>query len=374
MADAPVNGIASPGRDDERRVQGRGARKRGRRAGRARRLLALLGGLVVVSVVLAGVAWWALFLRPAADVAPGLPVQVEIAEGSSTAEIAEELAGIGVVDNANMFRLRATQTGLDSELRHGVYDLYTGMEYEEVLETLAAGPPIDYVTVTIPEGFTLEQMAVRLEEQAGLSSAEFMTVTSEQAGRFDHDFLRFNPTDSLEGYLFPKTYRIAEGTTVDEMVNIMLDQFERETGDIDLTYVTQLGLTPHDWVTVASMIEREVRVPDERPLVSSVIYNRLVRDMRLEIDATIEYILPGTRPRLLNSHLEIDSPYNTYMYKGLPPTPIASPGLAALEAAAEPAATNYLYYVLTSPDGAHTFTETYDEFLEAKERSREVVP
>jgi UPF0755 protein len=127
-------------------------------------------------------------------------------------------------------------------------------------------------------------------------------------------------------------------------------------------------------VTIASMIEREARIAKERPVVSSVIYNRLKKNMRLEIDATIEYILPGTRPRLLNKHLKIDSPYNTYMYGGLPPGPIASPGLASLEAAAHPADTEYLYYVLTSKDGSHTFTKTLEEFLIAKEKSREVVP
>ena len=122
------------------------------------------------------------------------------------------------------------------------------------------------------------------------------------------------------------------------------------------------------------MVEREVSVAEERTLVAAVIYNRLDREMHLEIDATIEYILPGTRPRLLNEHLLIDSPYNTYMYGGLPPGPIAAPGRKSLEAAAAPADTEYLYYVLTSADGSHTFATTYQEFLQAKERSREVVP
>ena len=122
------------------------------------------------------------------------------------------------------------------------------------------------------------------------------------------------------------------------------------------------------------MVEREARVADERPLVSSVIHNRLARGMKLEIDATIEYVIKKNRPRLLNSDLLIESPYNTYKYGGLPPGPIASPGLASLRAAAAPAQTGYLYYVLTSKDGSHTFTETYEEFLVAKEKSREVTP
>lgn len=337
-------------------------------------MMALALFLVVLLAVLAGVAWWAVFLKPAADVVPGLPVQVEIPEGATTAEIADILSGAGVVANPNMFRLKASSSGLDADLKHGVYDLFTGMEYAEVLEVLAAGPPIDYVTVTIPEGFTLEQIAQRLEEKAGLSSEEFLSLAKEQADEFDRDFLRYNTTSSLEGYLFPKTYLIAEGQGVRDVIEMMLDQFETETQYIDLTYVQQLGLTPHDWVTIASIIEREVRVPEERPLVASVIYNRLMRGMKLEIDATVEYVLPGNRPRLSNADIQIDSPYNTYKYGGLPPGPIASPGLEALKAAADPAETDYIYYVLTGEDGSHTFTETYEEFLRAKERSREVVP
>ncbi|GAB4273378.1 MAG: endolytic transglycosylase MltG [Coriobacteriia bacterium] len=354
-----------------RRRAGRDSR---RRPGVAKRLMALALFLVVLLAVLAGVAWWAVFLKPAADVVPGLPVQVEIPEGATTAEIADILSGAGVVANPNMFRLKASSSGLDADLKHGVYDLFTGMEYAEVLEVLAAGPPIDYVTVTIPEGFTLEQIAQRLEEKAGLSSEEFLSLAKEQADEFDRDFLRYNTTSSLEGYLFPKTYLIAEGQGVRDVIEMMLDQFETETQYIDLTYVQQLGLTPHDWVTIASIIEREVRVPEERPLVASVIYNRLMRGMKLEIDATVEYVLPGNRPRLSNADIQIDSPYNTYKYGGLPPGPIASPGLEALKAAADPAETDYIYYVLTGEDGSHTFTETYEEFLRAKERSREVVP
>jgi UPF0755 protein len=122
------------------------------------------------------------------------------------------------------------------------------------------------------------------------------------------------------------------------------------------------------------MVEREAQLDKERPLVSSVIYNRLDQGMKLEICATIEYILPGSRPRLLNEHLKIDSPYNTYIYAGLPPGPIASPGLASLQAAAAPAKTDYIFYVLTGEDGSHTFTKSYSEFLRAKEKSRDVVP
>jgi UPF0755 protein len=333
---------------------------------------------VLVVVVLALLAliltyWW-LYVMPAADVAAGIPVTVVVAEGEDSSEIAETLAETGVVPNANTFRRRASDMGLDATLQPGVYELETGMEYDVVIAKLAEGPPPTYVTVTIPEGWTIEQMADRYEAQAGIPSEEFRSLASEGAAEFDHAFLESNPTASLEGYLFPKTYDVEEEMTARDVIGIMLDQFALETAGMDTTALAARGLTLHDWVTIASIIEREVSVPEERPLVSSVVYNRLSAGMRLEIDATIEYVLPGTRPRLSNADLQIDSPYNTYRYGGLPPGPIASPGSAALQAAAAPADTDFVYYVRTGEDGSHTFTNNYTDFLEAKERSREVVP
>ncbi len=330
--------------------------------------------IIVLALLVAVFAYWRLFLMPASDVATGQPVVVEIAEGEDSSEIAETLAETGVVTNANMFRREASKLGLDAVLQPGVYELETGMEYESVIARLAEGPSPTYVTVTIPEGWIIEQMAERYEAQAGIPAEEFRSLASEGAGEFGHAFLESNPTTSLEGYLFPKTYEVEEDMTARDVIEMMLEEFALETAGIDTAVLAARGLTVHDWVTIASIIEREVSVPDERPLVASVVYNRLAVGMRLEIDATVEYVLPGTRPRLSNEDLQIDSPYNTYRYGGLPPGPIASPGMAALEAAAAPADTDFVYYVRTGEDGSHTFTNNYTDFLEAKERSREVVP
>lgn len=343
-----------------------------------RRMLAAI--VVLVGVVLAVVVplygTYMLLLRPQVEVAAGQPVQLEIPQGSDTRAIAEILAGAGVIDNAAMFRLRARLEENDGKLRPGVYDLTTGMRHSEVVDRLLAGPAVAYVTVTIPEGFTVEQIAGRLEAEVGIPASEFKELATTRAAAFadDRPYLAEVSNGSLEGYLFPKTYRIVESADATAVANMMLDQFEDEFAGVDLSYATSKNLTPHDVVIIASMIEREARIAEERPIVSSVIYNRLGKKMKLEIDATIEYILPGTRPRLLYKHLRIDSPYNTYMYAGLPVGPISNPGLASLQAAAGPADTAYLYYVLTSEDGSHTFTETLEEFLIAKEKSREVVP
>lgn len=335
-------------------------------------MVVLVVAVLVLCVPMFGV--WRVFFTTSGEVAAGQPVQVEIPPGADTAAIASVLADAGVIGNAAMFRLRARLEGVDGKLRSGVYDLETGMDHDAIVEELLAGPPISYTTVTIPEGFTVELIAERLEDEAGIPADEFTALALGQADVFeaDHPYLSAAYEGSLEGYLFPETYRIVEDATAADVIGMMLDQFDAEFATVDPPAAG--GFSVHEIVTIASMIEREARIADERPLVSSVIHNRLARNMKLEIDATIEYVIKKNRPRLLNSDLRVDSPFNTYRYAGLPPGPIASPGLASLQAAAAPADTDYLYYVLTSADGSHTFTETYEEFLIAKEKSREVTP
>ncbi len=355
---------------------GRGIRRPDGRS-RRRTLVTLVAGvLAIVLVVVPAYTAWQLFFAVESDVEHGIAVQLEIPAGASTGDIAAILAEAGVIDNGSMFRLRARLDGIDGQLRSGIYDLTTGMAYEDVRDRLLSGPPIEYVTVTIPEGFTAEQIADRLQEQVGIPREEFLALAKGRAAEFaaEHPYLADVHEGSLEGYLFPKTYRIVKGAVASEVIEMMLDQFDAEVATVDTSYATSRDLTLHQMVTLASMVEREARIAEERPMVSSVIYNRLAIGMKLEIDATIEYVIKKNRPRLLNSDLTVESPYNTYKYAGLPPGPIASPGLASIEAAASPAETEFIYYVLTGADGSHTFCETYEEFLVAKEKSREVTP
>lgn len=330
--------------------------------------------VVLVLLVLAGVVpafgVWSVFLRSESDVAAGKPVTVEIPQGSGTAAIARILADAGVIENASYFRLRARYEGIDQALKPGVYELMTGMPYTDVVNRLMKGIPIEYSEVTIPEGYTVKQIAERLEAEAGIPAADFTRIASTEAASFaaERPYLADIKNGTLEGYLFPKRYRIVKGSTARDVVELMLKQFDTEMAEVDLAFATSKSLTKHDIVIIASMVEREAQVAAERPLVSSVIYNRLKQGMKLQIDATIKYLLPGGSPRVTYSDLEIDSPYNTYRYAGLPVGPIASPGLDSLKAAAAPADTEYLYYVLTGEDGSHTFTETYAEFLRAKNR------
>ena len=335
-----------------------------------------MGTLVVLGVffALAGVGAWSLLYRAETAVPAGDSVPLTIEKGSSTAAIGRTLAEAGVIDNANMFRLRARLAEVDGQMKAGDYTFTTGMDYPAVFNKLTTGPQKGFTTVTIPEGFVIEKIAQRLEEQAGIPAQEFLALANDGAPEFaqEHPYLAGAFGDSLEGFLFPKTYRVPEGATARDVISMMLRQFDKEIATIDMSPAVQRGQSLEEIVIIASIIEREASVAKERPKVASVIYNRLAKNMRLEIDATVEYVLPGNRFRLRYKDLEIESPYNTYRNFGITPGPISNPGLASIEAAVRPANTEYIYYVLTSPDGSHTFTSTWAEHQAAREVSREV--
>jgi UPF0755 protein len=228
-------------------------------------------------------------------------------------------------------------------------------------------PPAIVARLTIPEGFTLRQIAARAGETGLFSADDFLAAAA--AGDYQVPILPEGQRTNLEGLLFPKTYDLPEGMQPRELVQKLLDQFALETAGLDLGRAEKLGITPYQAVIVASLIEREVVVDEERPLVAAVIYNRLKANMPLQIDATVQYALPQWKENLTYEDLKVDSPYNTYRNRGLPPAPICNPGSKSLEAALEPAPVNYLYYVATGEGGRHFFTADYQEFLRAKQQA-----
>lgn len=349
-------------------------RRAPQKRGRAIRIFGAIVLLLVIAVLVAVAIGWSMLHRPAVEVSAGAPVEVEIKSGSSTAAIAEVLASAGVVENALMFRVQSRLTESDGLLRAGVYTLSTGMPYNLVLEKLKIGPDIVYYDVPIPEGFTAKQIAERFAARAQIPEAELVALVTSGAGTFvaDHPYLENAYGDSLEGFLFPATYRVKEGTSAHDVVEMMLDKFDSVIADVDLSYAKSKNLDLRDVVIIASILERESKIQEEFPLVSSVIYNRLAKPMRLQLCATVLYKLPEGTTKLTNADTKIDSPYNTYIHDGLPVGPISNPGLAALTAAAEPAKTKYYYYVLTGKDGSQTFASTYDEFLRAKQVYQDV--
>lgn len=338
--------------------------RKGSRIGR------ILGGLIITLIVLAAAAAagaWYLLFEPDFDVAPGKDKEILIARGSSTSDIATTLSQAGVIDNALMFRIKARRSDADGQLKAGMYLFTTGSEYEAVLAKLAKGPDIVYYDVPIPEGFSAKQIAARFAKRAHIDEDELYSLATKGASRFadEHPYLKDAHAGSLEGYLFPATYRVKKGTSAKAIVEMMLDKFDAEIAKVDLSYAKSKNLTLEDVLTIASLIEREVKLADEFPLVSSVIYNRLRIRMRLQLDSTVFYGLPEGTKVLTSADLHNNHPYNTYSHYGLPPGPLANPGLQAIDAAAHPKKTEYLYYVLTGEDGSQTFATNYEDFMKA---------
>lgn len=297
----------------------------------------------------------------------GAEIKITIPQGASTKEIAEILHENDLIDSAIMFRLSSKMDGYDGTYRQGDYLIAKGTSDGDIMKILQSGAAFsDAVKVTIPEGYTAQQIANTLEEAGVITATEFMDEMNQ--GTFDYDFLENIPKrdNYLEGYLFPATYEIPSDSTAHDIIVLFLNRFEIAYNNILKGKDTEY--TVDEMVTVASMVESEIQLDNERAVAAGVIYNRLKIDMALGIDSTVQYALSTRNEVVTTTDLEVDSPYNTYTNKGLPLGPISNPGEAALEAAVNPDENNYFYYVVKERgSGEHVFTETYDEFLEAKQ-------
>lgn len=339
---------------------------------------AVLIALFVLCVAVLALLWWTLF-SPTGQTSQrkGTVVSVEIAKGSTPAHIARLLSEKGVVTNATMFRLQARLGNATGSLKAGVYKLEVGLGYAKAIEALEEGPAGEYTTVTIPEGLTVAQTARIVEKRTGLSAEKFIARAKGGASTYrkDYPFLKGAYHDSLEGFLFPDTYRVASDATEGDVITMMLKRFEQVWSGIEVPSSRANTYSVPQLVTIASLVEREASIESERPLVSSVIDNRLALGRRLQFCSTVQFLLPGkakSKLRLTNADLATSSPYNTYLHEGLPPGPIANPGKNSLEAAVKPAQTTFLYFVLTGKDGRQTFASTSEEFAMAKAKSKAV--
>ncbi len=298
------------------------------------------------------------------------PVTVVVEQGDTLSSVAGKLEEAGVIGSSTLFELEARIEGGDKEIKPGEYRFAPGEDSDEILETLSSGDSISTFELTLPEGLTLAQTAQRVEEQVGIPAEEFEAAANSTG--YEYDFLDDPAVQTTEGFLFPKTYEFDREAGAGQIVDRLLQQYLVETEDLDFAAARErLNLTQYELVTVASLIEEEAANPEERPLVASVIYNRVRAGMPLQVDATIQYVLGKPKEELKLSDLEVSSPYNTYKYPGLPPGPIANPSRESLRAALEPAGTGYLYYVLEAGGEEHFFTDDYDEFLEAKAEAEE---
>ena len=297
---------------------------------------------------------------------PQRPVHLTVEEGTSGEQVVSQLHDLGVVRCGGIVgRILLRATGDADAIRAGSFALTTNMTFDDAVAVLATPPaPVPTVRLTIPEGYRLTQIAERVHEELGIAGDQFLAL----AQNADWSLPPYLPAGKgTEGFLFPETYRFAKGeTTARDVIQRLLDQFGTEAGALDWGPADGLGVSDYQVVIIASMIEREASVPSDREKIAAVIYNRLADGMPLGIDATVGYVDPDPSNGLTASDFEIDSPYNTRLHAGLPPTPIASPGIASLRAALAPADVPYLYYVLCSADGHHRFSVSYDRFLADK--------
>jgi len=323
--------------------------------------------LVLVVLLLTSVG--GLYLL-ASTVPGGGPVTFVVEKGDALSNVADKLQNAGVIRSSVLFQLEARLQDEETEIMAGEYEFTPGESGDEILGTLSRGETVSALTITVPEGLTLEQTASVVEEQSGIPAGEFQAAAARSD--YGYDFLDDPAIRTTEGFLFPKKYEFERDTDASQIVDRFLRQYRSETEDLDLAALRGgVELTEYELITMASLMEKESANPEERPIIASVIYNRIQAGMPLQVDASILYVLDEPKENLKLSDLEIDSPYNTYTNIGLPPGPIASPSRESIEAALRPAETDYLYYVLQAGGEEHFFTDDYDEFLKAKDEAEE---
>ena len=294
----------------------------------------------------------------------GAPIRVIVPKGASFSTAADSLNHAGLVGSRFLFKLYARAKQTDRNIKPGTYLIKRGTPWSEIVAALHGGHGL-VNTITIPEGFTVAQIVPLVAQSLSVP------VDSVNAAVRDTAFINrlAIPGKTLEGYLFPDTYAFPDGTRPRDAIGEMVRGFERQWKPEWTDRLGATGLTRHQAVTLASIVEREARVPAERPVIAAVYLNRLKMNMLLQADPTVQYARGKHTPRLLNKDLEIDSPYNTYKYPGLPPGPIASPGSPSIVAALYPADVPFLYFV-AAPDGHHEFRKTLAEHEQAKRQVR----
>lgn len=291
-----------------------------------------------------------------------------IPEGSSTVQIAAVLEQSSLIEKPGVFRVLSRLYGYDGTYKAGTYGFSKSMSMKQMMRMISEGDTISH-NFTVIEGQTVEKIAKNLDDAGIISYDEFMHEA--QYGDFStYDFLAGNERSMyrLEGFLYPDTYSFEEGVDARTVITAMLDRFkEMVTADI-AEQAKAAGYSLRDIVIIASIIEREAGIPDDMPLVSSVIYNRLDKSMALQMDSVISYILQEDKVNLTYADIAVESDYNPYKNTGLPPGPICSPGINAIKAAISPAKTDYLYFVVSEKlDGSAAFSSDYNQFLKDKE-------
>ena len=328
-------------------------------------------GLVVVPRLLGGA-------QSDKTVEAGKTVTVNIPEGSGGSVIAQKLYDAGVISDKEAFATEVKRQEADSKLKSGTYVFVTGGDVAEVVSRLVMGPNSSKGTVTVAEGLTVKKTAKVVSESLGIPDKDFLAQAKASNYSARYAFLANAQNDSLEGFLFPTKYDFGseKDVTADTVITAMLDKYQSAAASLDFasaeaTIKSQYGVTMSDYdiIKLASIIEREAISEDDRGKVASVFYNRLKAGMPLQSDATMSYVTGG---EVTADDLKTQSPYNTYLNKGLPPTPICTPSLASIKAALSPDKTDYLYFLIIEKGdySNHTFSTTYEDHQKAIEKAK----
>ncbi len=344
------------------------SRRNGKKKGKG--LLVLIILIVIAALGYFGFTTWRSGVSEAYNPSSSETISITIPDGASTTKICNILEENGIIKSASAYKLWFKWQGFDGKLQAGDYLLSPAMTGEEIAELLQHGHSSVH-SFTIPEGYSVLQTAYTLSENYLVDYSTFLDEV--QNGSFDYPFLEdidYNGQGyRFEGFLFPETYDIYDSATPHDYIDRMLKQFSI-VFDGNPEYrekMNEMGLSLRELITIASIIEREAKVDSDRPLISSVIYNRLDIDMKLQMCSTVQYILGEPKAVLTYKDTAIDDPYNTYIYAGLPPGPICSPGKASIEAALYPADTDYIYFVVSEKlDGSHNFSSNYSDFEKDK--------
>lgn len=297
----------------------------------------------------------------------GTDVIVKIAPGTPTSVIAQTLEDKEIIPSAKKFSAEMRIKGLENSLQAGEYELQTGMDAKELIKKLTTGE-VRYITIVIPEGFNVRQIAELFDEKELVKKDDFLNAAKDY---MPYDYMKTDDADiefKCEGFLFPATYNILPGTSAESMLKILTGEFDnRFTAQMKET-IKEKNLTVREFVTLASLVEKEAAYDEDRKYIAKAFLVRWKIHMHLQSCATIQYILGFAKPELTIADTRLPSPYNTYLHYGLPPGPIANPGILAMQSVLDPSEETYLYFVVKK-DGKHIFSKTYDEHLAAIERA-----
>lgn len=354
-----------------------GQHDRRRRHRTSQRHVPVIAFVVVAFAVMGALGYWLTHTvfdnqDDGPKVEPGIEVNITIPEGAGGAEISEILREAGVISDTAAFFKEVRNQDAEASMKSGSYSFITGANVKEVVRQLVEGPNSTADSFTIPEGYNVNDVARIVEERLGIPADDFLARAKASNYVNDYPFLSEAVDDSLEGFLFPKTYDMGgKEKSADNVIRTMLNQYSTEVGSLDfdaaraaLSEKYDVDMSNYKILIMASVIEKEAYSGDDWVNVSSTFYNRLNQWMPLQSDATMGYVTGGP---VTPDDLEVESPYNTYLNYGLPPTPICNPSLKSIEAALHPADTKYLYFLIVEENGYsyHAFSETYEQHLEA---------